>query len=364
MHYTEGAIQAYVDGELGRDEAKRIKEHIYSCSNCKEIYDKLKANQDFAEDAFGRFDDIHVKGMAKIEKRRSFTDMLNKYKKGAIAAVLVTAVGISMTFPPVQAAAQSFLQIFRVNKVATVKVTEQDLSEIQNSLANLDGGSSTLDLDKFGALTADNISSTNQDMSMEEARGSVDFDIKEIKNLPFKAEATNPSVMKPGSMKFKLNTDEVNKFIKSLGGNALLPDDLNGKEFTVKLGGEVTMPYSGSDESDYLTLTEIASPEIGVPDGVDADSVRKTILQLPFIPQNIREQLSGIDDWEDTLPVPADDEHTKDININGKPGLLYLSDYDDYNYYNVVWADDGVIYNLNGNFKNEQEAIKTARSVR
>ena len=86
MHYTEGAIQAYLDGELGRDEAKRIKEHIYSCSNCKEIYDKLKANQDFAEDAFGRFDDIHVKGMAKIEKRRSFIDMLNKYKKGAIAA--------------------------------------------------------------------------------------------------------------------------------------------------------------------------------------------------------------------------------------------------------------------------------------
>ncbi len=365
MHYDDGTIQAYLDGELGSAEAEKLREHMAECDICKKRCDELKANQGFAEDVLGSFGDIPVRGISKIEKRGGFMSMWNKYKKGAIAACLVAAIGISMTFPPVQAAAQSFLQIFRVNKVAAVKVTQQDLNEIQNSLANLDGGSSKVDLEKFGYLTANNISSTYEETSMEEARRSVNFDIKEVKDLPFKVKTANPSVMKPGSMKFKLNTDEVNKFIKSLGGTTLLPDELNGKEFTVKLGGQVIIPYLSNNEEDTLTLSEIAAPEIAVPDGVDADAVRKIILQLPFMPQNIRQQLSDIDDWENTLPLPVDEnEQTKDININGNPGVLYMSDDGNSVYHDMIWTDNGVIYNLTGNFTNEQEAIKTAQSVR
>ncbi|MCC3377979.1 zf-HC2 domain-containing protein, partial [Cohnella sp. REN36] len=56
---------------------------------------------------------------------------------GAAAAGIVLG---SFTIPQVQVAASSFLSIFRVDQVEMVKLTQTDISEIENWMANGENG--------------------------------------------------------------------------------------------------------------------------------------------------------------------------------------------------------------------------------
>lgn len=366
MHYDEGTIQAYIDGELNAEDAERLREHITVCDDCGRVYNELMENQGFADNMFEGFENVPVKEISMISKRGGFMNMWNRYKKGAIAACLVAAVGISMTFPPVKAAAQNFLQIFRVSRVETIEVTQQDLEEIQNALVEADG---ELDLKEFGSITASNISVEYKETTIDEAQRSLGFDIKEVTDLPFEAGNVSMYMMGPGEIRFNLNVNNVNRFVKTLGGDNLLPGELEGKEFTVKYGGQVSISYTddsgaNGNNSHYVTLDEISLPEIIVPDGTDVEEVREAVLELPFMPEHLKQQLSMIDEWEKTLPIPVTDEsHTRKIDVNGNPGVLYISDNPQHPYTQVVWAEDGVLLTLSGEF-DEEEAIRIAESVR
>lgn len=365
MHYDEGTIQAYIDGEMNAGDAQRLREHIMVCDDCRRLYNEIMENQGFADNMFKRFEYIPIKEVSRIEKRGGFMNMWNRYKKGAIAACLIAAVGISMTLPPVKAAAQEFLQVFRVNRVETVEVTQQDLEEIQNALAEVDG---KLDLKEFGSITASNISGEYKETTIDEAQKLLGFDIKEATYLPFETKSVQSSVMGPGEMRFNLNVDNVNRFVKTLGGDSLLPDELEGKEFIVKFGGQMAISYTDStdnrsSDARYITLSETSLPEIVAPDEVNVDNVRKAVLELPFMPQHLKQQLSGIDDWKETLPVAVSDEDNfRKVDINGNTGYFYKTN--DNNYTELFWAEDGILFTLSGQFGDEKEAIRVAESVR
>jgi len=362
MHPEAGMMQALLDGELNEEKASKLKEHLKECADCQKLYSELKENQDFNQKAFKSFEGLTLKRNFKFEKKKGLRYMLKKSKKGMAAIAVGLVLAIFIAFPPARAVAEDFLQIFRVNRLETVEITAQDIEEMRNALENAQG---TVDLKEFGSLTASNVSYEAKDTTIEEAQKVLGFELKEVRHLPFDLKSKDYTMIEPGEVKFNLNVDKVNSFINSLGGTKLLPQELNGQEFTIEFGGSLTIVYFPADtSSNVIILNETSLPEVTVPEGINAEEVRESVLELPFIPEHLKTQLAAIDNWQETLPIPVpEDAQIKDTTINGKPAI-FCPPTPEMDNSLVAWIEDGILYSLSGDFQNEEEALKAAESVR
>jgi hypothetical protein len=138
----------------------------------------------------------------------------------------------------------------------------------------------------------------------------------------------------------------------------------------------VLASYGGSAQ-DYARgnvefVGQTRSPQLVVPDGVDAAQLRDVLVNLPFLPQNVRDQLATVDDWQSTLLIPSVDGSARDITIGGTPAVLVspksaardlrakvgpLPDNA-----TVLWNDKGVVRAVGGSIT-EEKAIALAKST-
>jgi hypothetical protein len=160
-------------------------------------------------------------------------------------------------------------------------------------------------------------------------------------------------------MNLTLDTVNINKMIQSFGSDKLLPDDLNGKTFTVNIPAQVTAKYKGL-ENDTIIVGQSRSPELIAP-GSDVLAIRDALLALPILPDNLRSQLASIDDWQHTIIVPNVDGSSQEVKVNGAEGVFISqpdgSDTEDISC--LVWQKDGVVYAVSGRLTMEQ-ALDTA----
>jgi len=160
-------------------------------------------------------------------------------------------------------------------------------------------------------------------------------------------------------MEFTLNVPSINKFLKSFGTQTLLPESLDGKTFTVDFPRVINMEYNvGEKNSFYMMQTK--SPEIKAPEGVDPDDIYNSLISMPILPENIKQQLSSANDWKNTLYIPVIDSKSQEVSINGVKG--YIMDADS-QYKNIVWYNKEVLYSISGSMS-QDELIKIANSVR
>ena len=121
-----------------------------------------------------------------------------------------------------------------------------------------------------------------------------------------------------------------------------------------------------------IYVGESRGPELVVPDGVDAAQLRDVLVNLPFLPENVRTQLAAVKDWQSTLIIPSVDGTAHDITIDGTPAVLVspksaardlrakmgpLPDSA-----TVIWNQDGVIRAVGGAI-DEETATSMAKSM-
>jgi len=110
-------------------------------------------------------------------------------------------------------------------------------------------------------------------------------------------------------------------------------------------------------------LIETTSPGIEVPDGVDADQLFNTVVELPIFPDELKSRLKSIKDWKSTLYVPLV-EPMKEIDINGVKtficssgaGTMPVSSQ-------AIWMNNGIIYGVTGNI-GEADLIDFIKSLK
>lgn len=359
-------LQAYIDGELEIGSRKNIETHIDNCAECKRELAVLKENNDFVfaklqnykqhfeESKVPRSPQLELKNKnSNMERVNKNMSMRKRFVAVACAALLVITC---ITVQPVRAAISSALSIFRVENMEGITVTLEDIQEIQT---NLSKGEGEINLDKLGKVKLQggkSRSATNKDVE-NLADLDVAFPSTDI------GEALSMNVVEPGSVDFTLNTKNVNQIMKSYGATKLLPDDINGKTFKVKIASQVTMNYSVNNEP--IVIMQTKSPEIIVPEGVNADEVYNAIVDMPIIPENLQSQLKSIKDWRNTLYIPVADSEMSGVEINGVKGFMtkdYGDTKDDYENA-VIWQNKGVIYAVSGKV-DEDEILKIARSMR
>jgi hypothetical protein len=166
-------------------------------------------------------------------------------------------------------------------------------------------------------------------------------------------------------MSLTLDVDRVNAMIQSLNGPKLLPRELDGETFVVNYPNSLSVEYGTAPGRTPISLLQMRSPELQVPDKVNVDAVRDALLSLPIWPERIRTQLAGINDWRNTLIIP-DAGQNSEVLVRGYPGL-YISgqnpNHAGLDQAGLIWSESGLVYGLYGSFTQEQ-ALQLAESMR
>jgi len=318
--------------------------------------------------------------MGKVEHKEVVFIMKNKYKKAVAALATGAALFTLFSFGPVRATAADMLKIFRVDKIQTIAIDPSDMSQLEEVLRQQGGKA---DIRNFGTVESSGHISASK-VSLDEAKKAVDFSLSlpgeetEGYTTPVYTRLTGTEVS------FNLNADNINSTIKALGGDKFLPDELNGKTFTLKVPNAVTAEYKSADGSKTLILSESRSPEIQVPPGVDENAVRDALLSIPLLPENLRNQLAAINDWQHTLLIPSIDGSTTEVTVNGSQGVFMQSPVQNsrpgkiYRHHagensmdtagrqinSLIWQDNGVIHIVSGDQLSQEQATAIASAMK
>lgn len=366
---NQGYIQAYLDGELSREERKEFSFHLEQCSECQmklEEENKLENWTHLAIDesmksplndieidtdtAWQRFENqLHASKNApktstsqpKREKRSQ--NKMGKYKKWFVGTAAAVVIAGSLTLPQVQATAGEFLSIFRVDKFELVKLTQSDLQEIESWIGS--NGTGEMNIKGIGSLRIDD-EDNRQQYYFETAEAAAKEGYK-IPKLPEGYNINGISISPEFNLSATLDTDKANKLLSQLNAETSFDNELDGKEFSIKIPQSINTHFTIEGESNLKNISYLKSesPEMTVPEGVNVNELRTSILSLPFIPENVKQQLASINDWQRTLPIPVVEQGAERVSkatVQGEEAIVYEGEYDTY----VIWQKDGMLHHL------------------
>lgn len=374
MCFDEGVLQAYLDGEMTDEENKQIEGHLVFCSQCRDLLKELKENNNFVQLQLTTYQKQmerlkyvpkeYCHHQKKEKEKKGVFALLKKYKKLAGAVAAAACLGVLLSFAPVRSLAAQFLTLFRVQEVKTTAISIDDLNKIQQAFHE---NNCDIDIENLGKIENQQ-SGKYQEVTWEEAASLVDFNIKKPSYLP-KDLKYNPGYdLEPANqVAFTLNIENINAVVKQLGGKHLFPANLDGNTFTLNIAQSVhaSARNQEGEKDKYLNLTQTKIPEINVPKNIDVFEVREAILDLPVIPNDVKQKLAALDNWQNTLYIPQPENGTaEEIQINGAQGVIVKeSRRNGDKYLLLMWQSNGILYMLSGDNIAADELIKVANSI-
>lgn len=375
VSYDEGTLEAYLDGELSNDNCKDVEDHVKSCHVCRYRLAQLTQERNFADvkthtylvslerdqdKAWHSLEQVSLQDRNKFHNRKGVFYMLAKYRRAVTAGAAAAILGFSLTFSPVQTFAANLLNVFRINQVQSVSLNMKDFTQIEEALRQ---GAGKVTLGDMGQVE---ISKSVQPgpVSLAEAQQKADFKLLLPTKLPTGYSRGETRESAGGTISFTLNTEKTNSVLKDLGATTLLPTSLNGKTFTAKIPNVVQTTYQGNGT---LVVAEARSPELSAPGDADVEAIRDALLALPFLPNDLRQQLRAINDWQHTLIVPSLNGTSQNVTVAGAQGVFVTAPQGSNNgidkaHTALIWQKDGIVYGLLGNF-NVDEGLNMANSM-
>lgn len=398
MCYEEGRLMEYLDGEVTGDERAEMQSHLRGCPSCESALSTLAADRDVAAGALARLktaDEETAAAAAGVSSAaalaatptpagrvaRSRLARIGWPRIAAAAAAVIVAASLSLA--PVRGAVADFLKVFRVQKVQVISMSAADLKTIGDTLKN---GSGHVNLKAMGDVWISGPKATPKIVTLAEAQGALDFPVR----LPSPMSASPTLTLRPAeTYEFKLKVDAINQVLKYYGSDRTLPAALDGKVFTVKMPAILLATYAGTPtavsaptpapmhpeggrfDENAIFVGQARSPELIVPDGVDPAQLREVLLNLPFLPQSVRDQLAAVSDWQSTLLVPDIGGAAHNTTIDGVPAVvmdrpsmprLKQPGSTVPQWVTVVFNQNGVVRAIGGP-TNEETAIGMAKSM-
>jgi len=155
MHLSEGEIRAYQDRQIEAVDQHRVENHLAGCPQCRASAEAARSQAERVHTRLSGQDSAapHLNPAAarrKLEARlrqepetqeklSMWQKMFGKLPRPAWAGIaLVAVLAVALAFPQVRAAADSFLQMFRVEQVRLLPVDMNQLSSEMRSSEQLE----------------------------------------------------------------------------------------------------------------------------------------------------------------------------------------------------------------------------------
>lgn len=377
-HLKRGEFQALLDGALEVGQQAQMQAHLAQCPRCKAQMERLQERHQQVQQALTALQpgqSIHSAPAAAQQRLQTRLNSLEQEKQpmwqkffrrlpaqtwAGLAAILI--LGIALAFPSVRAAADSFLGLFRVQRIQVIPIDEGNLPGNLGNSRNLETMfSQNIQVVEDGQLQIVPDAAT--------AAALAGFPVR----LPQALEGSPSLQVQPGgTVTFQLDLELMRAILRDLERPDIpLPDSLDGAVVTVQVPASVMAQYGrcqpaegaeepGIAENTCTTLVQVPSPTVSAPPELDMVQIGVAYLQLLGMERQEAEQFARHVDWSSTfvIPIPRYSSRVREVNVDGVTGTLI----ERYQEYLLLWVKDGIVYALSGQ-GNYTTALRIAGSL-
>jgi hypothetical protein len=385
MHFDDGQLRAYLDGELGNAD-----QHFAACADCRTRLAALEAQTRRVSSRLAALtplpDDPHLAArpaLARFKAQRANqkeTPMLNqlfskRFRTAWTVAAIVALVAVSFSFAPVRAWAGQFLGLFRVQQITVLPIDTTRLSELS--------GNETLG-SQISQLFSKSVNVTRQPgdpqvaASAAEAGQLAGFTVR-LPDNP--SDAPELTVQGGTAFEFTVDRNLAQGILNEAGRSDLqLPASLDGATIAVDIPNAVSAGYGNCPKIDEgvetgspgrrfancVMLVQIPSPAVTAPPDLDVAQLAQIGLQFTGMSAEEAQAFSQTVDWTSTLivPIPRNGAVYKQVSVDGVTGYLIQRPADDAPQYALIWVKDGILYAIGGPGSNSSAALEMANSMK
>jgi hypothetical protein len=281
---------------------------------------------------------------------RGWRAALLRWSPVAVAASLVVAAVVFLTWPPAQALAQDFLNLFRVKNFAAVQIDPSRFEALENEQVAIE------------SLMSDSIQVVQEPgkpqlaADAQAAGRQAGFEVRTARGVEGNPRVET-YVQGQGVMTFTADVERLQSILDLLNiSDVRVPAELDGAKITVTKPPAVVQTYTFP--RGRVTLMQSPSPEIELPPGVNLAQLGEIGLRVAGLSPDEARQFAGQIDWNSTLlvPIPANAAEFRNVQVNGVTGLMITSTSNQRNQVPmrrgatlILWAQDGMVFGLEGN---------------
>jgi hypothetical protein len=245
------------------------------------------------------------------------------------AAASIAVVGLVFTLPPVQAAAEAFLDLFRVKQFTGVQFDPERLKDLEGSGFNPEA--------LFGGLV-EPLTPPQEPASYataDDAGAAAGIRVRTPAYIPQGFVSTGFMASSEVAARITVDTASLQALLDALGlADVELPQGLDGQTATVRLPPVVTQTFVNRDPERTdrtgailersVHVIQAESPDVSFPAGLDLSKLAYAGLRVLGMSRDEAYRMSVTIDWRTTLivPVPAKAVAYRPLNVSGNEGLL------------------------------------------
>jgi len=279
-------------------------------------------------------------------------------RKWFAAAASIAIVGFAFTLPPVQAAAEAFLDVFRVQQFTGVAFDPERLRSLESS-----GIRPEAIFGDIEPLTTEQAPVSYA--SAAEAGAAAGIQVRVPAWVPEGYSSTGIMVSSEHAARFTVKTAGMQAVLDTLGlPDVELPEGLDGQTATVRVPPIVSQSYANGERG--LFVIQARSPDVSFPAGVDLSKLAYAALRVLGMTRDEAYRMSVTIDWNSTLivPIPRRAVSYRPINVSGNEGLLMegLAAGEKFPGGVLMWSDGGQTYAVAGAV-NGAELLEIAQTL-
>lgn len=367
MHLNDDVLRAYLDHELSAEQIVQVEAHTATCAECQERINQVRRRAQLIKSSFEMLSpgpqEMPRPSQAFYQKminsRKETRSIMNTRRPLWTALATLIVLVLLFTLTPASAWANSFLSLFRVQKVAVVSF---DPTAAQKSQELLNTQNDEIELLFQNNLNVTSEGETQWVNTFSEAADLAKFMPRLLTGeKPFE----NPRfTVKPKmSVEFTLDQPKLQMLIDTLEINIQLPAEVNGQRITMDVPEMVSVYYGDCPSKDAevadeevqpkncTTLYQLSSPVINAPAELNVPQLGEAMFQFIGFSEEQARNLSSTIDWTSTLILPIPEGQGvsyQEISVDGVTGTLLLSGEYSVSRYSIIWTKDGKLYSLNG----------------
>ncbi|MCL6604768.1 MAG: hypothetical protein K6T94_18050 [Paenibacillus sp.] len=284
-----------------------------------------------------------LEGMRVLDTQtsnRSNRKKMNRKRKWATVAAGVAVFAAILATPVGNTAMASILNQFRMQDVTVVN--ESDLRNIFTQIT--EDGDIQESANKFGIFSS-SYGSINGELSLDKISDTLGY--SPLSTVA--ADSKNKVRIDPSQeITLNLHVDEVNKAMKRLGAEQLLPDSIDGKPITLSIPEMVNYNLS-PDKEHWASLTQMNTPTITVDPSIKVEEAVEAIINFPLLPDYLKSSLKQSRILSGEIPMPLiAEESSEQLTIGSTIVIMKHYNSEQGVLYGANWVQNGQLFQLNG----------------